>query len=109
MILTLKPQASKSQIEAITKKIKELGFSPHVTSGKEMTIIGVIGENAIRTREFFEGMEAVETVAAISKPYKLVRREFKKENTIVHVGHGVTIGGDAVVVMAGPCSVDTKE
>ena len=109
MILTLKPQATKSQIEAITKKIKELGFSPHVTSGKEMTIIGVIGENAIRTREFFEGMEAVETVAAISKPYKLVSREFKKENTVVDVGHGVLIGGDRVVVMAGPCSVDTKE
>ena len=109
MILTLKPTATKSQIESITKKIKDLGFMPHMTHGKEFTIIGVIGENAIRTREFFEAMEGVDIVTAISKPYKLVSREFKKENSIIDVGHGVTIGGDQIVVMAGPCSVDTKE
>jgi 3-deoxy-7-phosphoheptulonate synthase len=109
VILTLKPAVTKSQIEAITKKIKDLGFTPHMTHGKEFTIIGVIGENAIRTRDIFEAMEGVEIITAISKPYKLVSREFKKENSIIDVGHGVTIGGDHVVVMAGPCSVDTKE
>jgi 3-deoxy-7-phosphoheptulonate synthase len=109
MILTLKAQVTKSQIDAITKKIKDLGFTPHTTHGKEMTIIGVIGENAILTRDIFEAMEGVEIVAPISKPYKLVSREFKKENSLIDVGHGVTVGGDAVIVMAGPCSVDTKE
>ena len=109
MILTLKPDASKTQIEAITKKIRELGFTPHTTHGKEVTIIGVIGENAILTRDIFEAMDGVETITAISKPYKLVSREFKKENSIIDVGHGVTIGGERVVVMAGPCAVDTKE
>jgi len=109
MILTLKPGATKSQIDAISQRIKKLGFTPHTTHGKEMTIIGVIGENAILTKDIFEAMEGVETVAAISKPYKLVSREFKRENTVVDVGHGVLIGGDRVVVMAGPCSVDTKE
>jgi 3-deoxy-7-phosphoheptulonate synthase len=109
MIITLRPDASKSQIDAITKKIKELGFSPHMTHGKEVRIIGVIGENAIRSRDVFESMGGVETVAAISKPYKLVSREFKKESSIINLGPDNCIGGDHVVVMAGPCSVDTKE
>jgi len=109
MILTLKVDATKPQIDSILKKIKELGFTPHTTHGKELTVIGVIGENAILTRDIFEAMEGVEVVAPISKPYKLVSREFKKENTVIDVGHGVLIGGEHVIVMAGPCSVDTKE
>ena len=108
MMITLKSEASKSQVDAILKKIKELGFSPHVTQGKELRIIGVVGENAIRTKDIFESMGGVEMVAAISKPYKLVSREFKKENSIVRA-NGVHIGGPEVIVMAGPCSVDTKE
>ncbi len=109
MMLTLKEGATKSQIDAITKKIKELGFTPHLTQGKEFTVIGVIGENAILTRDIFAAMETVENVTAISKPYKLVSREFKKENSVIDVGFGVQIGGQDVVVMAGPCSVDTRE
>jgi 3-deoxy-7-phosphoheptulonate synthase len=109
MILTLKPEATKSQIEAIAKKVKDLGFTPHTTHGKEVTIMGVIGENAILTRDIFEAMDGVESVTPISKPYKLVSREFKKENSVIDLGHGVTIGGNTVIVMAGPCSVDTKE
>ena len=109
MMLTLKPNATKQQIDAITKKIRALGFTPHKTKGKEVTVIGVIGENAILTRDVFEGMEAVELITAISKPYKLCSREFKKENTTINV-NGVKIGGDhPVVVMAGPCSVDLKD
>jgi 3-deoxy-7-phosphoheptulonate synthase len=109
MMITVKSGATKAQVDAIVKKIKDLGFSAHMTHGKELTVIGVIGENAIRTRDIFDSMEGVEMVAAISKPYKLVSREFKKENTVIDIGGGVTIGGDQVVVMAGPCSVDTKE
>lgn len=109
MMITLKKGATRQEVDAITKKIKDLGFSPHMTQGKEMTIIGVIGENAILTKDIFEAMAGVEIVTPISKPYKLVSREFKKENSIVDVGHGVHIGGEQIVVMAGPCSVDTKE
>src|SRR5688572_16519250 len=109
MIITLRPDATKSQMDAITKKVKELGFTPHTTHGKEMTIIGVIGENAILSRDVFESMAGVELVAPLSKPYKLVSREFKKENSLINLGKNVCIGGDHVIVMAGPCSVDTKE
>ncbi len=109
MIIMLKHDADKRHVESITKKIRDLGFTPHITHGKELTVIGVIGENAILTRDIFEAMEGVESVAPISKPFKLVSREFKKENTVVDVGNGVRIGGPEIIVMAGPCSVDTKE
>src|SRR5262245_5627474 len=109
MMLTLKKGATKQQIDAIIKKIHELGFTPHTQHGKELTVIGVIGENAVQTREFFEAMEGVEVVTAISKPYKLVSREFHKENTVIELKNGLQIGAQQVVIMAGPCSVDTKE
>lgn len=109
MILTLKADVTKNQVDAITKKIRDLGFTPHVTHGKDLTVIGVIGHNAILTKDIFEAMEGVEMVAPISKPYKLVSREFRKENTVIHVNHTVRIGGPEIVVMAGPCSVDSKE
>jgi 3-deoxy-7-phosphoheptulonate synthase len=110
MILTLKPNATKQQIDAISKRIRSLKFTPHITHGREFTCIGVIGENAILTRDIFEAMDAVQLVSPISKPYKLCSREFKKENTNVDVGYGVKVGADSpVVIMAGPCSVDLKE
>src|SRR5205085_4490288 len=97
MIISVKSDASKAQIDAILKKIKELGFSPHTTHGKELTVIGVIGENAIRTRDIFEAMEGVESITPISKPYKLVSREFKKENTVVRIDDDTCIGGERVI------------
>jgi len=110
MIITLRRDATPQQERTIVQKIKDLGFAPHKTQGAEVTIIGVIGENAIRTRDIFEAMAGVEICTAISKPYKLCSREFKKENTIIDLGNGVRIGvGEPVVIMAGPCSVDLKE
>ncbi len=109
MIITLKQDATKQQVETISKKIKELGFSPHTTRGKDVSVIGVIGPNAILTKDIFLAMDGIESITPISKPYKLVSREFKKENTIIELPGGTKIGGSDVVVMAGPCSVDTKE
>lgn len=109
MIITLKPDVTKHDIDSITRKIRELGFTPHMTHGKELTVIGVIGENAILTKDIFLAMNGVEIITPISKPYKLVSREFKKENTVIELPYGVKIGGQEIVVMAGPCSVDTKE
>jgi 3-deoxy-7-phosphoheptulonate synthase len=109
MMITLKKEATKSQVEAITKKIRDLGFTPHTQHGKVVTVIGVIGENAVTTKDIFEAMDGVEVVTPISKPYKLVSREFHKENTVIELKNGQCIGGQQIVVMAGPCSVDTKE
>ncbi|MFA5859543.1 MAG: 3-deoxy-7-phosphoheptulonate synthase [Elusimicrobiota bacterium] len=107
MIITLKPSITKKQLNHIVQKIKDLGFAPHMSKGKMSTIVGVIGENAILTREMFDAMPGIEFVTAISKPYKLASREFKKEDTIVEVS-GVKFGGKKVVVIAGPCSVEDR-
>lgn len=107
MIITLKPGTTKQGIEHVVQKIKELGFTPHLSKGKERTVIGVIGENAILTRDIFEAMFMVESITPITKPYKLVSREFKKENTIIKVGK-IEIGGEKIIVIAGPCSVEKK-
>jgi len=107
MVITLKPGTTEKGIQHVVEKIKELGFTPHISRGDERTIIGVIGENAIRSREIFEAMFIVESVMPISRPYKLVSREFKKERTIVKV-RDVQIGGKEVVVIAGPCAVEGR-
>ena len=109
MILTLKPGTKKREIDKVVSKIKQLGFSAHISKGRERTIIGVIGANAIRAREIFEASPVVEFITPISKPYKLVSREFKSENTVVPIKDGLKIGGKKVVVMAGPCAVEEKK
>ena len=108
MIITLKSDTTQKGIDQVVQKIKELGFTPHISKGAQRTIIGVIGENAICYRNVFEAMLVVESIVPISKPYKLVSREFKKENTKVKIGK-VEIGGKAIVVMAGPCAVENKD
>ena len=108
MILTLRPGTTQEGVQEVLKKIKELGFTPHISSGKERTVIGVIGENAILHREVFDAIFIVESVTPISKPYKLVSRDFKKEDTVVRVGD-VDVGGNSFVVMAGPCSIEGRE
>ncbi|MFH0947390.1 MAG: 3-deoxy-7-phosphoheptulonate synthase [Elusimicrobiota bacterium] len=108
MILTLKPEATKKDVDAVCKRIEELGFTPHLSKGKEVVVIGVIGQNAILKRDIFEAMDVIAFVTPISKPYKLVSREFKKENTIIEID-GLKIGGIDVIIAAGPCSVETKE
>jgi len=108
MIITLKPDTTQKGIDHVVQKIKELGFTPHISKGAQRIIIGVIGENAIRYRNVFETMFIVDSIVPISKPYKLVSREFKKENTKVKIGK-VEIGGKAIVVMAGPCAVENRD
>jgi len=108
MVITLKPGTTEKGIQHVLDKIKERGFTPHVSKGAERTIIGVIGENAIRSREIFQAMFIVESVMPISRPYKLVSREFKSEDTVVKVGN-VEIGGNKeITVMAGPCAVESR-
>lgn len=108
MIITLKPGTTEKGIQHVVDKIKELGFTPHISRGEKRTIIGVIGENAIRTRHLFEAIFIVESIIPISKPYKLVSREFKREDTCVKV-RDVEVGGGKVVIMAGPCAVEGKD
>jgi len=108
MIITLKRGSKKHEADAVIKKIKKLGYLPHVSRGVDVTIIGMIGERAERFRDTFEAMEVVDHISEIEKPYKLASREFKSENTVIDIG-GVRIGGREIIVMAGPCAVESKE
>lgn len=109
MILIIKNSITEEQFNHILEKIKELGFTPHISRGVKKTIIGLIGEQAEKYREIFEAMEGVEQISEIEKPFKLASREFKEENTIVKVNDKVEIGGKKVVVIAGPCAVESRE
>ena len=99
MILTLKTGVSKKDADKIIARIKDLGFQPSISKGAERIVIGVIGEKAIVHKSTFEVMDGVEMVTPISKPYKMVSREFKKESTIVTVGKNLKIGGKQVIIV----------
>ncbi len=105
MIIVLRPNATKKEIDHIIKKVKKLGLKTMVSRGVERTIIGVIGEEDILRVQPLEAFPGVEKVMPILKPYKLASREFKRERSVVNAD-GVKIGGKKIVVMAGPCSVE---
>jgi len=108
MIIVLKRDATQEQIEHIIAEINALGLRPHVSKGEERTIIGVIGqEDVIRTLPV-EAYPGVEDVIPILKPFKLVGREFRPEDSVIDV-RGVKIGAEAFTIAAGPCSVESRE
>ncbi|MEO5657353.1 MAG: 3-deoxy-7-phosphoheptulonate synthase [Nitrospiria bacterium] len=108
MIIVLKPEATQAEIDHLTEKIKEHGLTPHLTEGQERRVIGIIGdERAIQNMplSIFPG---VESVMPILSPYKLVSREFRREDSVISLGENATIGGRQIPVMAGPCAVETQ-
>ncbi len=109
MILVLKKDASEEEFNSIVKRIEDLKLKPHISHGKERTIIGIVGDSRTKESERWEELSGVEEVIRILKPFKLASREFKKENSIVKINDEVKIGGKEVIVMAGPCSVESEE
>ena len=108
MIIVMKPDAAKKDIENVLKTIKDMKLRPHVSKGKERMIIGAIGDERNLANIPLTTFAGVEKVLPILSPYKVVSREFKKENTLIRV-NGVTIGGRRIVIMAGPCSIEGRE
>ncbi len=109
MIIILNPDATEAQIQHIVNRAGKLGLKSNISRGVERTVIGFIGpEDALRVipLEVFPGVDQVMQVLA---PYKLVSREFKKQDTVIKLKGGVTVGGKKLVVMAGPCSVEGYE
>lgn len=109
MIIVLKPGVQDEQINHIIDKVKKLGLTPHVSKGTERTIIGVIGPEDILRVTPLEVFPGVEKVMPVLAPYKLVSREFKKDDSVIDLGKGVKIGGKQVVVMAGPCAIENLD
>jgi len=108
MIIVLKPEASEREIDHVLDRLRELGLKSHISTGEERTIIGVIGDDRILQNQPLTAFPGVESVTPILAPWKLVSREFKRDNTVIDIG-GVKIGGKKLVIMAGPCAVEKIE
>jgi len=108
MIITMKRNATEKQVNYIVEIIEKRGFKPHLSKGVEVTIIGIIGDERKIDKSDFIRLDGVEDVISILKPYKLASRDFHPENTIINVS-GVSIGEKKIVVMAGPCAVESEE
>ena len=105
MIIVLKPNSTKAEIDHVLDRIKELGLKPHLSQGEHRTIIGVIGDENKLQAEPLQAIAGVEQVLPIMKPFKLASREFNKKDTVVTVGK-VKIGGGAMAMIAGPCAIE---
>ena len=96
MIIVLKPEASEREIDHVLDRLRELGLKSHISTGEERTIIGVIGDDRILQNQPLTAFPGVENVSPILAPWKLVSREFKRDNTVIDIG-GVKIGGKKLV------------
>jgi 3-deoxy-7-phosphoheptulonate synthase len=108
MILVLRPEATLEQIDHAVERVKELGFTPHLSRGESRTIIGVIGDERKPQTENFSAIPGVEQVLPILKPFKLASREYQKHDSAVYVGK-VRVGGGSLAMIAGPCAVESFE
>jgi 3-deoxy-7-phosphoheptulonate synthase len=108
MLIVMQQGASEPQIEAVVGRLVELGFNVHRSTGVIHTLLGGVGGRDDFDLAAFEVMEGVKEAHRIVSPYKLASRSFRPDGTVVKVG-GVEIGGQRVVVMAGPCSVESRE
>ena len=109
MIIAMQPGASEKQIDNVIERLVNLGFEVHRSTGEQQTVLGAVGAKIDFDIREIEVLDAVQQVHRISSPYKLVGRTFRPEGTIVKFGNGVQVGGKEVIVMAGPCSVESRE
>ncbi len=109
MIISMTEHATETEIRHVVERIEACGYRAHVIQGAERTVIGAVGSNERRTElEALRAAPGVEEVLPITHPFKLVSRQIKPHDTVVKAG-GVLIGGPGIVVMAGPCSVESRE
>src|SRR5258706_9906465 len=107
MVVVMEERASEAQIEQVVARLVEMGMDVHRSTGVTRTVLGAVGQGH-PDKALIELLDGVHEVMRISEPYKLASRTFKPEGTIVNVGD-VRIGGDEVVIMAGPCSAETEK
>ncbi len=107
MVIVMEKHTPESNVERVTAELVRRGFDVHRSTGVDQTVLGVVGDVASIDPREFELFEGVQEVVRISEPYKLSSRQFKRDKTIIKV-RGVTIGGPDVVVMAGPCTIESE-
>src|SRR5436305_10738678 len=109
MIISMRPHASRQEIDHVCERIREFGYKVHSIEGEERVVIGVVGVGDVTAcLESLEATPGVQQAMRISAPYKFVSKEFKKEHSAIKV-NGLEIGADEFIVMAGPCSVESEK
>lgn len=108
MIVNMSDKATEQEIQHVIERIREAGYQPHVTRGTERTIVAAVGSGRRHEIEALQVAPGVDNVVPIAQPFKLVSRQVKSERSVVRI-NGVAIGGPDVVVIAGPCSVESRE
>src|SRR5437016_13231288 len=110
MLVVMKAQASEEQVRAVCEKIEKLGYRAHPMPGATRTAIGITGNKGEVEQGTLEEMPGVQEVIQVSKPYKLVSRDVKEENTVIRFpGSTATIGGTGLAIVAGPCAIESRE
>ncbi len=108
MIIVMKQGATQAQITNVTARIEQWGCQAHISQGEERTIIGIIGNGRPLDRAPIERLSGVERTVPILRPFKLASRDFHPKNTVVDL-NGISIGNEQVVVVAGPCAVESRD
>ena len=108
MVVVMQERASDAQIQSVIAKLIEMGFDVHRSTGALRTVLGAVGGSRQFDTALLEVLDGVQEVHRITEPYKLASRTFKPDNTVITIGD-VRIGGDEVIVMAGPCSAESEE
>ena len=109
MIVAMQESATEEQIQRVVEHLVERGFSVHRSTGARQTVVAAVGARIDFDIRNLEVLDGVEHVHRISAPYKLAGRSFRPQGTVVQFANGLRIGGDQVVVMAGPCSVESRD
>ena len=109
MLVVMQRDATEADVEAVCDAIRQMGFQPVPMPGQQRTAVGLIGNDGQVDGSHIEGFSGVAQVLYVSKPYKQVSREWRTENTVVNLAPGVSVGGTDVVVIAGPCSVESEQ
>src|SRR5579864_5159232 len=107
MIVAMQEKASEEQIQQVIERLITMGFEVHRSTGERQTVLGAVGARHEFDIRDIEVLAGVGEVHRISSPYKLVARSFRPEGTVVRFANGVSVGADEVVIMAGPCSVES--
>src|SRR5262249_33936708 len=108
MVVVMRERATDEQVQNVIAKLMEIGVDVHRSTGALRTVLGAVGGSRQFDTALLEVLDGVQEVHRITEPYKLASRTFRPDNTVVSIGD-VRVGGDEVVVMAGPCSAETEE
>src|SRR5688572_29219961 len=108
MVVVMQERATDEQVQKVIAQLVDMGFDVHRSTGALRTVIGAVGGNRAFDPALVQVLEGVQEVLRITEPYKLASRTFKPENSVVTIGD-LRIGGDEVIVMAGPCSAESEE